>query len=109
MRSDVPNAVLDALGMGFSRMGTPAALLEPYVARYHTMLDTVQDKESHAIIEAIVQGFYPRTLADVALHDATQAWLDTHADADAALRRMVVENRDPITRALAAQARDADG
>ena len=49
----------------------------------------------------------PDFLVDRDLHDATQAWLDTHPDAPAALRRLVVENRDPVARALAAQARDA--
>ena len=41
------------------------------------------------------------------LRDATQAWLDANSDAPDALRRIVAENRDPITRALAAQERDA--
>ena len=55
----------------------------------------------------VVYGFYPRPLVDRELHDATQAWLDAHPEAPAALRRLVVENRDPVARALAAQARDA--
>ena len=62
---------------------------------------------SHAIVEAIVHGFYPRPIADRELYDRTQAWLDAHPDAPAALRRLVVENRDPVVRALAAQERDA--
>ena len=60
-----------------------------------------------ALIESIVLGFYPRGLASVELRDATQAWLDAHTDSPDALRRIVAENRDPITRALAAQERDA--
>ena len=42
------------------------------------------------------------------LHDATQAWLDAHPDAPAALRRLVAENRDPSRAPCAAQERDAD-
>jgi aminopeptidase N len=60
-----------------------------------------------ALVESIVAGFYPRGLASAELRDATQAWLDAHSDASDALRRIVAENRDPITRALAAQERDA--
>ncbi|MBP6995949.1 MAG: aminopeptidase N [Phycicoccus sp.] len=107
VRTDVPNAIIEALAIGFARPGTPAALLDPYVEPYHAMLNTVQDKGSHAIVESLVQGFYPRTLVSDRLLTATQTWLADHADADAALRRLVQENRDPIVRALAAQARDA--
>ena len=104
---DLPNAIVTATGLGFARGGTPPELLRPYVARYHEMLDTVQDKGSHAIIEALVTGFYPRPLADAELADATRAWLDSHPQAPDALRRLVTENRDALIRALVAQERDA--
>ena len=102
----LPNATVEALALGFGRAGSNE-VLEPYVEQWHAMLETVQDKGSHAIVESIVQGFYPRALSSVELRDATQTWLDTHPDAPDALRRLVAENRDPLTRALAAQARDA--
>jgi len=105
----LPNAVVDAAALGFTRPGTPPELLRPFVERYHALLDTVEDRGSHAIVEAIVHGFYPRPLADRDLLDHTQAWLDSHPHAPAALRRLVVENRDPVARALAAQERDARG
>ncbi len=105
--SGLPNAVIDAVAHGFTRPGTPPELLRPFVERYHAMLDQVEDKGSHALVESMVFGFYPRPIADRGLHDATQAWLDTHPDAPPALRRLVVENRDPVARALAAQERDA--
>ncbi|KGN34757.1 aminopeptidase N [Knoellia sinensis KCTC 19936] len=104
--SGLSNSMVDAYGLGFGRLGDVAAL-EPFVARYHEALDTVQDKGSMALIAAIVHGFYPRGLASAELRDATQAWLDSHPEAPDALRRLVAENRDPITRALAAQERDA--
>ncbi|WP_299447361.1 aminopeptidase N [uncultured Phycicoccus sp.] len=103
----LPNAVVEALGLGLVRTGTPEHLLRPYVERYHAMLDTVEEKGSSALVEAIVLGFYPRPLADAALLDATQTWLDEHPDAPAAMRRLVAENRDPVARALTAQERDA--
>ena len=103
----LPNAVVEATALGFTRPGTPADLLRPFVDRYHGLLDTLDSRGSHAMIEAIVYGFYPRPIADRELCDRTQAWLDGHQDAPAALRRLVVENRDPVVRALAAQERDA--
>ncbi|NYG08009.1 aminopeptidase N [Phycicoccus badiiscoriae] len=103
----LPNSVLEAIAAGFGTVHD-TALLEPYVEKYHAMLDTVQDKTSHAIMEILVRGFYPTALADARLYEATQAWLTDHPDAPAALRRLVVENRDPIARALRAQQRDAD-
>ena len=102
----LPNSVVDAVALGFGRTGAPA-ILEPFVERYHAMLDRVEDKKSHAIIEAIVVGFYPRALASARLRDATQSWLEGHPDAEASLIRLVAENRDAVDRALAAQARDA--
>ena len=103
----LPNSILEAVAAGFGNVHD-TALLEPYVEKYHAMLDTVESKTSHAIIEILVPGFYPTGLADARLHDATQAWLTAHPDAPAALRRLVAENRDPIARALRAQQRDAD-
>ena len=107
VEGSLPNAVVDAVAQGFTRPGTPAELLRPFVERYHALLDTVEQRESHAMVEAIVGGFYPRPLADRGLLERTQAWLDASPHAHAALRRLVLENRDPVVRALAAQERDA--
>ncbi|MFL6177978.1 MAG: aminopeptidase N [Ornithinibacter sp.] len=103
----LPTAVVESTALGFTRPGTSPDLLRPFVERYHALLDTVHERGSHALVEAIVYGFYPRPLADAALRDRTQAWLDANPHAPAALRRLVVENRDPVVRALAAQERDA--
>ena len=107
-KDGLPNSVVDAVALGFGRTGT-SGVLEPFVERYHAMLDRVEEKKSHAIIEAIVTGFYPRALASRELLDATQSWLDTHPDAEPALIRLVAENRDGVARSLAAQERDARG
>jgi aminopeptidase N len=106
---DLPNAVVQAIGLGFTRPGTPAELLRPYVERYHEMLLPLSKDRSHAIVEAVVLGFYPYPLADSELLAASDAWLAEHPDAPAALRRLVQENRDPVARGLRAQERDARG
>ena len=100
------NQTVAAVGIGFGRAHDPQ-LLAPYVATYHDALLDVWTSRTHAIAESIVELFYPQLLASRELADATQGWLDAHADAPAGLRRLVAENRDGITRALAAQERDA--
>ena len=83
------------------------ALLTPYVGKYHAMLTTLWGSRTHAIAESVVVGFYPVMLANRELAGASQHWLDANPQAPAALRRVVSENRDGVTRALAAQERDA--
>jgi len=104
----LPNSVLDATSLGFGR-ALDVSVLEPYVEKYHTMLLDTWEKRTHAIAEVIVSQFYPAALASQDLLDASQAWLDAHRDAPAALVRLVSENRDTIARALRAQARDSQG
>ncbi|HET7357282.1 MAG TPA: ERAP1-like C-terminal domain-containing protein, partial [Nocardioidaceae bacterium] len=105
---DAANQTVEALALGWGRVHDAQALLAPYVQRYHDALTGVWESRTHAIAESIAVGFYPRGLANAALRDASQAWLDVHPDAPAGLRRTVAENRDGITRALACQARDAE-
>ena len=99
------NQTVDAIAQGFVT-AHDATLLTPYVERYHAMLTTVWGSRSHAIAEAIVQGFYPAVLANHQLLEASQAWLGANPGATAALRRVISEHRDGVTRALAAQRRD---
>ncbi len=105
-RDDLPNSVLDAVGLGFGRTADPA-LLAPYARRYLDELLPVAAGRTHAIAEILLTGFYPFALADRALLDATQEWLDANPDAPAGARRIIAENRDAVARALAAQERDA--
>ncbi|NLA64655.1 MAG: aminopeptidase N, partial [Leucobacter sp.] len=102
----LPNAIVRATGLGFLR-AHDLTLLEPYVGRFFDQLLDVWQTRSHAIVEEIVDGFYPAPLANAALRDATAAWLDDRQDAPPALRRMIVEHLAGVERALAAQATDA--
>ncbi len=72
------------------------------------MLDTVEQRGSHALVRVLVHGFYPRPLAEPEpARRAPRPGSTPTPHAHAALRRLVVENRDPVARALAAQERDA--
>ncbi|WP_419819081.1 aminopeptidase N [Glaciibacter flavus] len=101
-----PNTIVRVTALGFLRASDPS-LLKPFVKQYFDMLDMVWDRRSYAIAEKLVDGLYPSPLADQELVDASQDWLDSHADRPAALRRLVIENLAGVQRALRAQARDA--
>jgi aminopeptidase N len=101
----LPNQTVDAIAQGFVRVHD-TELLKPFVDLYHGMLSRLWTSRTHAIAEAVVEGFYPVALANRELADASQAWLDANPGEAPALRRVVSENRDGVTRALAAQQRD---
>jgi aminopeptidase N len=65
-------------------------------------------QRTYHIAETLIEGLYPAPLASAELRDATREWLDAHADAAPALRRLVVENLAGVERALTAQAADIE-
>ena len=105
-QAGLPNAIVRASGLGFLRAHDPE-LLTPFVTPFFDSLLNIWDSRSHAIVEEIVDGFYPSPLANEALRAATATWLDAHPSAAPALRRMIIEHLAGVDRALAAQAADA--
>jgi aminopeptidase N len=105
-RGDLPNAVQASVIGGFSR-AHDEELLRPFVEPYFAALRTVWTERTHEMAQQIVTGLYPLELADHALVERTDAWLEAEPDAPPALRRLVLENRDGVARALRAQERDA--
>ena len=92
---------------GFDRVHD-VALLEPFVEPYFEALERVWTSRTNEMAQNIVVGLYPTLLAGtgVDLLARTDAWLGELGDRHPALRRLVVENRDGVRRALAAQERD---
>ena len=105
---ELPNALQTAVISGF---GDPdqRGLLEPYVEKYFDCLVDVWDTRTNETAQNIVIGLFPTPLADQRVLDAADRWLAEHQDAVPALRRLVLEQRDGVARALRAQARDAQG
>jgi aminopeptidase N len=101
------NALQTATIGGFGRVHD-TSLLEPYVERYFDALERVWVTRTNEMAQNIVVGLYPVQLtgSGVDLLGRTDAWLDQIGDRTPALRRLVVENRDGVRRALAAQERD---
>ncbi|HEY8588326.1 MAG TPA: aminopeptidase N, partial [Naasia sp.] len=99
------NLIVRATGLGFVRAADPSVLAD-FVPRYFDALTGIWESRSYAIASGIITGFYPATLADQELVDASRAWLDAHPETPA-LRRLIVENLAGVERALRVQARDA--
>jgi aminopeptidase N len=107
----LPNAVQSNVIGGFSQVHD-RALLVPFAGAYFDALDKVWAEKTNEMAQNIVIGLYPHKLAGLAdglgvdVIALTQGWLDAHADAAPALRRLVVENLDAARRAVRAQAAD---
>ena len=99
------NAVQTATIAGFNRVHD-RALLAPFVEPYFAALETVWTTRTNEIAQNIVLGLYPALLAGTELLERNDAWLAALGDRHPALRRLVVEQRDGVRRALAAQERD---
>lgn len=105
IEGSLPNATQRAAIAGFNRVHEQG-LLEPFRSQYFAVIRTVWAEKSHEISATIVNGFYPAQLVSNSTIEATDAFLDDLGDSTPALRRLVLENRDGVVRALKAQAAD---
>ncbi|MBQ1443746.1 MAG: aminopeptidase N [Renibacterium sp.] len=105
VEGSLPNAAQRAAIAGFSRVHEQS-LLEPFRSQYFAAIRSVWAEKSHEISSTIVNGFYPAHLVSQATIDATDAFLAELGEETPALRRLVLENRDGVLRALKAQAAD---
>lgn len=106
VRGDGANAVQRAAISGFTKVWD-TALLEPYVAKYFAAIRGVWDNKSYETSSTIITALYPAQLVSQATLDATDAFLAELGSDVPALRRLLVESRDTVVRALQAQAADA--
>ena len=98
------NTVQEAVIAGFEQTDQ-RELLAPYTAKYFAAVKGVFEQRSHEMGQQIIVGLYPSLQVEQATLDATDAWLAS-ADPAPAMRRMVVESRAGVERALRAQAVD---
>jgi aminopeptidase N len=99
----LPNSINDAVIRGFVH---PAQLelLRPYVERYFAMVGDVWKRRTSESAQRVVVGLYP-VLVEPSVVEATDAYLAEH-EVPPPLRRLILEGRADVVRALAAQARD---
>ncbi|MEU5805623.1 aminopeptidase N [Streptomyces sp. NPDC047718] len=100
------NALVEATIAGMQQP-SQRALLAPYTDRYFEVIERIWAERSIQIGMHVVRGLFPALQDSRATLDATDAWLSAHEDAPPALRRLVLEGRDDLARALRAQACDA--
>ena len=104
------NELLSATIAGFTVADT--ALLEPYIEPYFAAIEDVWRTRSLEIAGRIVRGLFPQQQDLIAgtppehhpVVHRTDEWLAAHEGAARGLRRIVLEQRDQLLRALRAQA-----
>ncbi|MER5384123.1 aminopeptidase N [Streptomyces sp. NPDC002688] len=99
------NALVEATISGFAQPSR-RELLAPYTAKYFAAIDRVWAERSIQIGMDVVRGLFPSLQDSPETLEATDAWLASHEDAPPALRRLVLESRDDLARALRGQACD---
>ncbi|MFF2506160.1 aminopeptidase N [Streptomyces sp. NPDC058067] len=100
------NALVEATIAGFQQP-SQRELTAPYAEKYFAAIERVWDERSIQIGMDVVKGLFPSLQDSQGTLDATDAWLESHQGAAPALRRLVLEARDDLARALRAQACDA--
>ena len=106
-QDELPNESLTAVVQGFNRVLDPA-LIAPYQERYFSMLQKVWDRRSNEIANRLAQGYFPDSHGDRSVLDRADGWLADHEDAPFGLRRVVVEGRDTVARAVRVRGADVD-
>ncbi|MPY36430.1 aminopeptidase N [Streptomyces adustus] len=100
------NALVEATIAGFAQPSR-RELLAPYTQKYFAVIDRVWSERSIQIGMDVVRGLFPALQDSQETLDAADAWLSAHEKAAPALRRLVLEARDDLARALRGQACDA--
>jgi aminopeptidase N len=100
------NALVEATISGFDQP-SQRELTAPYASKYFEVIERVWEERSIQIGMDVVRGLFPALQDSQATLDATDAWLAAHEQAAPALRRLVLEARDDLARALRGQACDA--
>jgi len=100
-------AMFRATIIGFADPDQPA-LVHPYRPEYFAALSKVWSEWSSAMAQDFVEYGYLTGALDEATIAATDAYLGAEPEPPAALRRLLIEGRDEVARALRNQARDRE-
>jgi aminopeptidase N len=104
-RDDLPNAVQSAVIGGFAQP-EQQDLLRSFVEPYFDVVGEVWRTRTGEMAQNVAVGLYPGHVVDQSVVDRTDTYLQ-EADPPPALRRLLLEGRDGIVRALRARACDA--
>ncbi|MCL2788606.1 MAG: aminopeptidase N [Micrococcales bacterium] len=103
--NEIQGAVIAGFGDVHDR-----GLLTPYVEPYFAILEDQWAARSLEMSSKVISGLYPALVAGMPGVDvvgATEAWLEALGDRTPALRRLVIEAKAEVERALRVQAVDA--
>ncbi|MEV6948512.1 aminopeptidase N [Streptomyces sp. NPDC051172] len=103
------NALVEATIAGFAQP-SQRELIAPYAPKYFAAIERVWRERSIQIGMDVVRGLFPSCPTEQGAQstlDSADAWLAAHEDAAPALRRLVLEARDDLARALRAQSAGA--
>jgi aminopeptidase N len=104
----LPNAMQKAVISGFAH-STQGELIAPYVQRYFDEVAEVWERRTSELAQSVVVGLFPTWSSTITLD--TVAAADAFLAADgvpSALRRLVLEGRADVLRALRAREIDAE-
>ncbi|MFI9745712.1 aminopeptidase N [Streptomyces sp. NPDC052494] len=99
------NALVEATIAGFVQP-SQRELIAPYAEKYFAAIERLWADRSIQIAMDVVKGLFPGLQDSDETLAAADAWLTAHESAAPALRRLVLEARDDLARALRAQACD---
>ncbi|GEB60329.1 aminopeptidase N [Streptomyces gardneri] len=99
------NALVEATIAGFVQP-SQRKLIAPYAEKYFAAIEQLWADRSIQIGMDVVKGLFPGLQDSDGTLAAADAWLTAHESAAPALRRLVLEARDDLARALRAQACD---
>jgi len=102
--ADLPNAVLSATLSGFQQP-QQADLLEQFVEPYFEAVGRIWEARTNEVAFNIITGAYPSGVVTQATLDRTDAYLRDAVPAPP-VRRLILEGRDGVARALRARATD---
>ena len=105
VKGELSNALQGSAVNGFMRV-LDRSLLEPYAEKYFEAVPGIVANRTHALAQQIVVGLYPALLTTQETIGRTDGFLAALPAESAALRRMMLENRDGVARALRARAAD---
>jgi aminopeptidase N len=107
VRDDVANETQRSVVLAFQAFGQDE-VLAPYVEKYLEAAETMWEEKGTQRASTALEFIFPKQLASQELLDRVDAWLES-SSANPAAKRYVREGRADVARALAAQARDAQG
>ena len=110
--ASMPNETQVRVLRGLANVERHPELLEPFVAEYVDVIDSVWSSRTFHMAENLLTGLWSCVTVGLDGADpasALEGWLGSHAEAPAALRRIVRENLDDTRRTARAQAAEISG